>query len=404
MQLFHSRRFWRRYLLIGCCLIPAAVHYLAAPTALRAEMTVMDQIVCKVNGDIITQSEMDRARKELEPALREQGLTGDNLQEAIKAEEPNILRDKIDDLLLEQKAKEMDFKVDNDVDKQMAAIQSRSKIADPEKFQAFVQDQTGMPYEDYRGTLKSNFLRQRVISEEVSRKIQFKREELQAYFDAHHDEFMRQERVTLREIFVSTLGLNAAGQAAAEKKAKDLVSRANKGEKFSDLAMQNSDRAATAQQGGLMPPFTKNGSPGDHMPPDLETLLWDKEKGYVPDPIKFDDGWEILQVDQHQKAGLASFDEVEQDVTNKLFGPRFTPALRGYLNKLRETAFLEIKPGFVDTGSIPNKDTTWVDPAQLKPETIKKEEYLAESHRKKLLGIIPIPGTQQSNSGTSSSR
>ena len=80
-----------------------------------------------------------------------------------------------------------------------------------------------------------------------------------------------------------------------------------------------------------------------------------------------------------------------------------TPAYRGYLNKLRETAFLEIKPGYADTGAIPNKDTTWVDPAQLKPETIKKEEYLAESHHKHLLGI-PIPGTSAPATGTSSSR
>lgn len=397
-------RAWGRYLLAGCLLAPAAVHYLAAPPALHAEMTIMDEIVCKVNGDIITRSEMTRARKEAEAYFREQGLTGEKLQQAMAAEEPDILRNKIDDLLLEQKAKEMDIKVDSDVNKQMAALQSRSKIADSDKFQAFVEQETGMPYEDYRGTIKSALLRQRVVSEEVSRKIQFKREELQAYYDAHHDEFMRQERVTLREIFVATAGLNATGQAAAEKKANDLVARANKGEKFADLAMQNSDRVATAQQGGLMPPFTKNGTPGDHMPPELEAQLWDKDKGYVVGPLKFDDGFEILQVEEHQKAGLASFDEVETEVTNKLFDPRFAPAYRGYLNKLRETAFLEIKPEFVDTGAIPNKDTSWVDPAELKPETIKKEEYLSETHRKKLLGFIPIPGTQESNAGTSSSR
>lgn len=404
MQLLDSRRFWRRYLAVGCLLAPAAVHYLASPAALHAEMTIMDEIVCKVNGDIITRSEMDRSRKELEAYFREQGLSADKLQEAIKSEEPNLLRDKIDDLLLEQKAKEMDIKVETELNKQMATFQARSKIADPEKFQAFVEQQTGMPYEDYRGNIKSAMLRQRVLSEEVSRKIQFKREELQAYYDAHHNEFMRQERVTLREIFISTVGLNAAGQAAAEKKANDLVARANKGEKFADLAMQNSDRAATADQGGLMPPFTKNGTPGDHMPPDLETQLWDKDKGYVAGPIKFDDGWEILQIDDHQKAGLASFDEVQNEVTEKLFEPRFEPAKRGYLNKLRETAFLEIKPGFTDTGAIPNKDTTWVDPAELKPETIKKEEYLNQTHRRHLFGVIPIPGTQTTNTGTSSSR
>ena len=168
-------------------------------------------------------------------------------------------------------------------------------------------------------------------------------------------------------------------------------------------AMARLEQLATAQ-GGALPPYTKNGTPGDHMPPELEGLVWDKAKGFVTDPIKFDDGFEILYVEDHQKAGLATFDEVQGEVSQKLFEPRFNPALRGYLNKLRETAFLEIKPGFTDTGAIPNKDTSWVDPAQLKPETIKKEEYLAQTHRKHLLGIIPIPGTSSNATGTSSSR
>ena len=139
------------------------------------------------------------------------------------------------------------------------------------------------------------------------------------------------------------------------------------------------------------------------MPPDLETMVWDKSRGFVTDPIKFDNGFEIYRVNEHQKAGLASFEEVLQDIQNKLYPDRFEPAYRGYLNKLRQTAFLEIKPNYTDTGAIPNKDTTWVDPAQLKPETIKKEEVLAQKRSKRLLGI-PIPGTSAPNTGTSSSR
>jgi peptidyl-prolyl cis-trans isomerase SurA len=390
MQSSHLRRF----VFLACALAPAAAY---------AEITIMDEIVCKVNGDIITRSELERTRKELEAYLRENGLTGLKLEEEVKAQVPNLLRQKIDDLLLEQKAKELDIKVDSDVNRQLGDIQKKSKIADPDKFQAFIQENTGMPYEDYRANIKSSMLRNRVIGEEVQRKIVFKREELEAYYNAHQDQFQREERVTLSEIFIATVGKDQAGVAAAEKKAKDLVARANKGENFADLATANSDKSATAQQGGLLPPMTKNGTSGVHMPPELEALVWDKAKGFVTDPIKFDDGYEILRVNEHQKAGLASFEEVQLDVQQKLYEPRFEPALRGYLNKLRETAFLEIKPEFTDTGAIPNKDTTWVDPAQLKPETIKKEEILNQNRHKRILGI-PLPGTTAPNTGTSSSR
>lgn len=374
--------------------------------ALFAEVTIMDEIVCKVNGDIITRSELERARQDLRGELQQQGLTGQGLQDELKKQEQDLLRGRIDDLLLEQRGKEMDLKVDTQLNKYIADLQRKTKIADPDKFQAFVRDQMNMPYEDYRAMVKNQMLKQQVISEEVTRKIAsgIKTEELRAYYDAHHDEFERQERVVLSEIFVSTAGLDAAGQAAAEKKAKDLVARANKGESFADLAMNNSDNPATASQGGQLPPFTKNGDKGDHLSPELEALVWNKDKGFVTDPIKLDSGWEILRVNDHQKAGLATFEEAQGDVENKVLEPRYAPALRAYLTKLRESAFLEIKAGYVDTGAAPNKDTSWVNPADLKPETIKKEEILNQTRHKHLFGVIPLPGTSTPNTGTSSSR
>jgi peptidyl-prolyl cis-trans isomerase SurA len=84
--------------------------------------------------------------------------------------------------------------------------------------------------------------------------------------------------------------------------------------------------------------------------------------------------------------------------------PRFEPAYRAYLTKLREAAFLEIKPGWEDSGAAPGKDTTWVNPADFKPETVKKADLLNEKHKKHLLGIIPIPGTEAAKTGTSSSK
>jgi peptidyl-prolyl cis-trans isomerase SurA len=387
------RSFLKLSLVIGC---------VAAPASLFSQAIKLDEIVCKVNGEIITRTELERDHKDLEAYLRDQGLRGEKLDEQMNKILPDLLKERIDKLLLVQKAKEMDLKVDTEINKQIADLQRGSKIADPDKFQAYVREKTGMSYEDYRGELKNQMLRDRVLGEEVGRKIQFKRDELEAYYNAHQDEFHREERVSLSHIFISTAGLDAAGQAAAEKKARDLVARANKGENFAEMATQNSDHAPTAQQGGALPPMQK----GD-LGPALEAAVWDKARGFVTDPIKTDaegGGYEILRVNEHQKAGLASFEEVQQEVQNKLFQPRYQPAVRAYLTKLRESAFLEIKPGYQDSGAAPNKDTAWVDPAQLKPETIKKEEVLAQSHRKHIFGIIPIPGTSAANTGTSSSR
>jgi peptidyl-prolyl cis-trans isomerase SurA len=68
--------------------------------------------------------------------------------------------------------------------------------------------------------------------------------------------------------------------------------------------------------------------------------------------------------------------------------PRGAPRVREYLGKLRQNAFLQIKAGYVDSGAMPGKDTTWKDPAQLRPETTTKEA-VAANRRKKLLKVIP---------------
>ncbi|MBK7930853.1 MAG: hypothetical protein IPJ98_26265 [Bryobacterales bacterium] len=73
---------------------------------------------------------------------------------------------------------------------------------------------------------------------------------------------------------------------------------------------------------------------------------------------------------------------------------RFQPKIREFLTALRQDAFLEIKDGWADSSAAPGKETRWTDPAQLKPETVTKEEVAANPRRKRLLWLVPIPGTK----------
>ena len=360
-----------------------------------ADVALVEEIVAKVNSDIITRGEVDHGRKQVDADLRQQGLKGGQLQQALDEAAKNVLRDRIDNLLLAQKGKELNVNVDTEVTKYIADLQKRSKIAEPEKFQQYVREQTGMSFEDFKSETKNGMLTQRVIRQEVAPKINVKKDDLKKYYDEHKQEFMRTERVFLREILVST---EARNEALAEKKAKDLAARASKGEKFPELARDNSD-SKTAEQGGDM-----NGWEKGQLRKDIEDAVWDKPRGFVTAPLKVANGFLILKVDEHQKAGQADFEEVESEINDKVFSPRMQPAVREYLTKLRQQAFLEIKPGYVDSGASAGKDTTWNDPAQLKPETITKEQVASQTRRKRLLWMVPIPGTETKNGKASSSK
>ena len=362
---------------------------------LAADVAVVEEIVAKVNGDIITRGDLERTRKQLEADLRQQGQPALTLQQTLEQREKDMLRDKIDQLLLQQKGKDLNINVDPELTKYVADLQRRSKIADPEKFQEYVKEQTGMPYEDFRADAKNGMLTQRVIRQEVSGKMNVSRDDVQKYYDQHKSEFVRQEQIYLREILVSTEGKDVAGIAAAEKKAKDLVARARKGERFPELARDNSD-AVTAPNYGDLGGFKK----GD-LNKTIEDQVWERPKGYVTDPVRVENGFLVLKVDEHQKSGQADLTEVENEILERIYAPKMQPAVREYLTKLRQDAFLEIKAGYIDSGAAPGKNTAWSDPAQLKPETVTKAEVVNKPRHKKLLWAVPIPGTKAKDTSSS---
>ena len=370
-----------------------------AASAFAADIGVVEEIIAKVNGDIITRSELDHARKQMQAELSARGVNGTQLEQALAQQQKDALREKIDQLLLVQKGKELSINVESDVSKYLADLQVKSGIADPEKFQQYIREQTGQSYEDFKSEIRNGYLTQRVIRQEVGSRISPPRAELEKYYNEHKDKYMREEQVFLREILVSTEGKDAAGVAAAEKKARELSARGKKGEKFHELAKQYSD-ATTKESYGELGGFKRG-----ELNKQIEEIVFKADRGFVTDPIRVNNGFLILKMEEKYKAGQASFEEVEQEIMGDLIQPRFPEKVREYLTRLRVESFLEIKPGYVDSGAAPNKNTAWTDPAQLRPETVTKEEVQNQKRRRKLLWTVPLPGTNtQAKKGKSVSK
>ncbi|HXM46034.1 MAG TPA: peptidylprolyl isomerase [Bryobacteraceae bacterium] len=370
---------YRRLILLLAASISAAA---------AADVRTVEEIVAKVNNDIITHGELTRTRMEIESELRLQGLNGAKLNQALQEKSADALRDQIDQLLLVQKAKDLNINVDSEISKRLAAMQVQSKIVDEDKFHDFIREQMGMPFEDFKQQAKNQILTQRVISEEVGSHIAIPESEKRKYYDEHKGDFVRDEQVFLRQIVISTEGKTPDQVAAAERKAKDLVVRARKGEKFADLAATNSDDLETARVGGELPGYKR-----DQLTKALADIVFKQKKGYVTDPIRGPSGFAIFQIMDRYEKGQATYEEVENEINERMIMPQMSAKVRAYLTKLRLEAFLEIKPGYVDSGAAPGKDTSWKDVAQLKPQTVTKEEVAAHRRRKRLFFAIPIPGT-----------
>lgn len=369
--------------------IPASLMFLSC-AVFAAEVVVVEQIVAKVNGDIITTTDLARARRQIVEEMKARKVSQAEIDTALASAEKNILRDKIDSLLLASKGKEMSISVDGEISKYVADLMVKTKMANQEDLAKMITEQTGQTFEDWKNEMRTNMITQRVVRQEVGGKINIKKEEVAKYYNEHKEEFVRDEEIYLREILFSGEGKSPAEVASLEKKAKDVVARLRKNEKFNVLVREFSDSQTRNEDGDIG--WMKKGM----LNKQIEDLVFKGQKNFVTDPIKLPNGWLILRVEDFHAAGQAEMEQVENEIMEKLYMPRFQPQMREYLTKLRMDAFLEIKEGFLDSGAAPGKNTAWTDPAQLKPETVSKEEVASRRRMKRALWVVPIPGTKTS--------
>jgi peptidyl-prolyl cis-trans isomerase SurA len=374
-----------------------SVLVLMASAAFAAEVKIIEEIAVKVNGDIITQGDLRERERTIRQGIQQQEhLSGAALDAAVAQQTKDMLRTMIDERLLVQKAKDLDIKTEAEVTRRMAELQLESGLSDPDKFHEWVRQETGMTFEDYKQHTTDAYLTQQLIRSEISSHIVVPEEDARKYYEEHKAEFVKKDQVFLSQLLIDTQGKTPEQVAVAEKKAQDLVARARRGDKFSELVIANSDNPDTSRTGGQLPPMEKG-----MLRKEVEEVVFNPKnpKGYITDPIKIDGGILILRIEDRTEAGQASFDEAKEQIQEFLARPRMEPKVREYLNKLRTSAFLEIKDGYVDSGAVPGKDTRWHEVVGLKPETTTKEEVAAHRKRKKFLGVIPhgsvAPGTRE---------
>jgi peptidyl-prolyl cis-trans isomerase SurA len=309
--------------------------------------TVVEEIIARVNNDIITLSDYQKAEAALPDQVQQdcQGCTPDKISAMLADEKKNLLRSLIDNALLVQRAQDMGISVDTDVVRQLDQIRQQNKLPSMDALQQAVESQ-GMGWEDYKEQIRDSLLTQRVIQEDMGETIKISNADVQKYYDAHKNEFVEPEEVDLSAIVFNTQGKTPQQLTAIMQKAQDVLNRLKVGEDFAALAKRYSD-GPTASDGGEIGTF----KPGE-LTPDLEKAVFSLHRGDNTDLIHTDAGLQILHVNQHYDAGLQPLAKVESDVENRIYQERFPAASREYLSKLRRDSYVVVKAGYVDTGAV----------------------------------------------------
>ena len=387
------------------CLLIVTLSCLSALAAAQGGQ-VVEEIVTRVNGQIITRAEFDRSKDTLKDECKTQDAA--NPDKCFTEKEKDILRDLIDQQLLIEKGKDLSINGDTDLIKRLDQMRKEMKLDSMEDLEKAAASQ-GISYEDFKQNMRNQIITQKVIGEEVGGHLSITKDEIQQFYDAHKAEMQMPEEIRLSEIMVSpkpTLpdkgaatpdpgaapadaaaqktaddaarqAADTAALAAAEAKANDLLAQIQKGASFEDIAKKYSD-GASAADGGALGVFKRG-----QLAKELEDKTFAMKAGEVSGVIRTKQGYVILKVIEHQDAGIPPLKTAEPHIQDALYYEKLQPALRAYLTKLREEAYIKYSPGFVDTGASPNQ-TQPVETAAAKDPDSKK----LGKKKKKKLGVL----------------
>jgi len=358
------------------------------PAAMPAD-TIVEEIIARINNEIITRSEYVRSREQLKQEIQQQ--ESNNADRIFAEKQRDVLRDLIDQQLLLQKGKDLGISADTDLVKRLDEMRKQMNLDSMEALEKAAEAQ-GTSYEDFKQSLRNQIITQKVIGSEVSQHLTLGKDEIENFYKEHRAELAQPEAIRLSEILIAPKApAPAAGSsdataqtpvpadpeaqlAAAQAKAQDVLERIRKGASFEDMAKTYSD-GPTAKDGGDLSYF-KRGT----LAKELEDKVFALNAGEVTDVIRTKQGFVILKVTEHQKAGIPSLKEVEPRVQDALYMQKLQPALRAYLTKLREEAFIDIKPGYIDTGA---------SAKQTKPvETTARAVTAKKLKKRKKLGVF----------------
>src|SRR5688500_3998520 len=213
----------------------------SAGDPLRAE--ILEQVLVKVNGDVVTKTEFENRQVQVLQSRPEYANINPNsldLQKAIAEITPALILDAVDELLLVQRGRELNYALGDEQFKSIVDnIKKSNNITDEAQFQAALK-QEGITEADLRRNIERSMMISQVQRNEVVERISVTDEEARAYYDAHRSEFTTPSEITLREILIEVpstdRGVNVAQDDEAKARAEEIRKRLISGEPFPRLA------------------------------------------------------------------------------------------------------------------------------------------------------------------------
>jgi peptidyl-prolyl cis-trans isomerase SurA len=320
----------------------AAIVALASIGVVEAQ-TIIEQVLVKVNGEIITKTDLETrqiaALRQRNPNFRPENDAA--LQKALAEVTPGVIVDAVDEMLMVQRGKELGYTLSNErFNSIVENIKKENKIESDEQLQAALK-QEGMTMTDLRRQLERTMMVQQVQQTEILQKLQVTETEMKAYYDAHKGEFTTVPQVTLREITinvpVTAQGVNVAQDDAAKAKAEEVRAKIIAGEPFPRLAADYSDSGSKAN-GGLVGPLSRS-----DLSDELQKAIAGLKTGDVTPVLRTTRGYQIIKIENLQDTTIKAFDDARPEIADKIANEKRQGEFVKFMSRLRAEAIIDWK-------------------------------------------------------------
>ncbi len=293
----------------------------------------VERIVAKVNGQIITLTELD---KEVQSAMEQLGPapTPEENEARIAELKTQILDRIIDNMLVLQVAEDRGLRVPSRFFQEWKQnIMTEMKIQSEEELVRQVQLQGGS-IADLRKRFEDGLLLQEVRRMEVESKVSVSEPEIEERYRLHINEYTDPAKVRLREIVVRFDETNELDQG---KKARRIRQDIEQGADFAEVARMHSESGSREAGGDLG--FFNDGD----LTESLATVAFSLNPGEVSDIIRLDKAFYIIRVEENVEAVTNELNDVRNEVADAIFQEKMSEQMDRFVKQLRERAIVEVK-------------------------------------------------------------
>ncbi len=317
------------YKVLKFFIILSIIHHLSSIICFAA---TLDKVIVVVNGETITQGELDAACEVMRQRL-EANLTGDALTKEVEKSRKEILNRMIEEKLVLSAAKKKKIEVsDEEVELKMKDVKAR--FGSEDKFYEILKDE-GISVNELKQNYADQIRVAKMVEMEVRKKIVVTPADIAEYYRVHKEDFREPEQVRLKNILIRP-GENLSDDEALAL-AEKILGFLKAGENFDELALKYS-KGPNADRGGDLG-LARRGQ----MLKQIEDVVFNLNSGDLSGVIKTSLGYHIFKVEEKRPERIKELNEVKDEIEKVIFAEKGKKQYNIWIEQLKKDSFISYR-------------------------------------------------------------